>query len=186
MAVAPPLPGAAAVPGGGGGTVSFVTGEVLASRRDSCTGNSSRTCLVSVVGLKDGRTAGLEFSDGPGAPRLAAGDRVRLARTTDPQTGGPAYVYDDQVRDVPLGLLSLAFAVVVVGVARWRGLAALVGLGVAYGVLVLFLVPALLAGDSALAVGLVAGAAIDHAQRMEQLDGDDRRGQAGGEPEFQR
>jgi uncharacterized membrane protein len=48
----------------------------------------------------------------------------------------------------------------VVLVARWRGLAALVGLGVAYGVLVFFLLPALLAGEPALPVGLTAAATI--------------------------
>jgi hypothetical protein len=85
---------------------------------------------------------------------------VRLARTTDPSTGGPAYLYDDIVRDLPLGLLAAGFAVVVVLVARWRGLAALVGLGVAYAVLVFFLLPALLAGEPALPVGLTAAAAI--------------------------
>jgi uncharacterized membrane protein len=144
----------------GGGAVTFVTGEVLASQRDHCAGSTTRVCLVSVVKLKDGSTTGLEFPDGAGAPRLAPGDHVRLARTTDPQTHGPTYVYDDEVRDLPLGLLALAFAVVVVAVARWRGLAALAGLGIAYGVLVLFVLPALLAGEPALSVGLVASAAI--------------------------
>lgn len=147
----------------GGGAVTFVTGEVLSSQRDHCTGSTTRVCLVSVVELKDGSTSGLEFPDGPGAPRLAAGDEVRLARASDPQTGGPIYVYDDEVRDLPLGLLALGFAVVVVAVARWRGLAALAGLGLAYGVLVLFVLPALLAGKPALPVGLVAGAAILYA-----------------------
>lgn len=69
-------------------------------------------------------------------------------------------MYGDQVRDLPLGLLAAAFAVVVVAVARWRGLAALAGLGIAYGVLVLFVLPSLRAGEPALAVGLTAGAAI--------------------------
>jgi uncharacterized membrane protein len=144
----------------GGGAPTFVTGEVLVSERGTCTGSTTRTCLISAVRLTDGSTTRLEYPDGPGAPRLAAGDHVRLARTTDPRTGDPAYLYDDQVRDLPLGLLAVAFAVVVVAVARWRGLAALVGLGVAYGVLVLFVLPALLAGEQALAVGLVASAAI--------------------------
>jgi uncharacterized membrane protein len=143
-----------------GGPATFVTGEVLVSDREKCTGSTSRVCLISAVKLKGGATTRLEYPDGPGAPRLAAGDHVRLARVTDPQTHGPAYLYDDQVRDLPLGLLALTFAVVVVAVARWRGLAALAGLAVAYGVLVLFVLPALLAGEPALPVGLVACAAI--------------------------
>lgn len=147
----------------GGGAPTFVTGEVVTSQRGDCTGSKSRTCLLSGVHLdggNDGTTTRLEYADGPGAPHLAVGDHVRLARTTDPRTGGTLYLYDDQVRDLPLGMLAGVFAVVVVAVARWRGMAALAGLGVAYGVLVLFVLPALLAGEPALAVGLVASAAI--------------------------
>ena len=145
---------------GGSGAATFVTGEVVASARGACAGNATRTCLVSQVELADGGVTQLQYGDGPGVPRLAAGDRIRLARTVDPQTGAPAYLYDDQVRDLPLGLLAIAFAAVVVAVARWRGLAALAGLGVAYGVLVVFVLPALLAGSPALAVGLTGSAAI--------------------------
>ena len=85
---------------------------------------------------------------------------VRGTVTVVAATRRPAYFYDDMVRDLPLGLLAGLFAVVVVAVARWRGLAALVGLGVAYAVLVFFLLPALLAGEPALPVGLTAAAAI--------------------------
>ena len=157
-----PVPPQFAPPGGG--PVVYVTGEVVTAERTGCADNPDRTCLASSVRLDGGPDIGtstrLEYGEGPGAPRLAAGDRIRLVRTTDPATGSPAYVYDDQVRDLPLGLLALAFAVVVVLVARWRGLAALLGLGVAYAILVLFVLPALLAGEPALGVGLTASAAI--------------------------
>lgn len=144
----------------GGGTATFVTGEVIASQRGPCTGSASRQCLISQVELDGGNLTPLQFGDGPGVPRLAVGDRIRLARITDPATGNPAYLYDDQVRDLPLGLLAAGFAIAVVAVARWRGLAALAGLGIAYGMLVVFVLPALLAGEPALGVGLTASAAI--------------------------
>jgi uncharacterized membrane protein len=51
--------------------------------------------------------------------------------------------------------LAIAFAGLVVLVARWRGLAALVGLGLSFGVLLKFMIPALLSGESPLAVALV-------------------------------
>jgi uncharacterized membrane protein len=157
-----PVPPQFATPGGGSAT--FVAGEVVAAERGTCAGSRDRVCLISQVRLGDGPDVGtttqIEYGEGPGVPRLAVGDRVRLVRTTDPSTGSPAYLYDDQVRNLPLGLLAVAFAVAVVVVARWRGLAALVGLGVAYAVLVLFVLPALLAGEPALGVGLTASAAI--------------------------
>ena len=55
------------------------------------------------------------------------------------------------------------FAVVIVAVARWRGLRALVGIVVAFAVLVVFLLPALRDGAPAIPVALVASAAILYA-----------------------
>ncbi len=51
----------------------------------------------------------------------------------------------------------------VVAIARWRGLRALIGLGVAFGVLVVFMLPALLDGKPAVPVALVGGALILYA-----------------------
>jgi uncharacterized membrane protein len=148
----------------GGGAVQFVEGEVTGIAVAPCRADASKACTDVTVRLADGPDAGtattLEYGAGPGMPRLEVGDRVRLARSTDPETGAPAYFFDDIVRDVPLAVLAAVFAVFVVLVARWRGLAALAGLGVTYAVLVYFLLPALLAGRSALPVGLTAGAAI--------------------------
>jgi uncharacterized membrane protein len=147
-----------------GGAVVFVEGTVSRVEAAPCRGEPTRTCRDISVRLDTGPDAGtitrLQYGAGPGAPPLQPDERVRLARSTDPATGAPAYFYDDIVRDLPLALLAGAFALVVVLVARWRGLAALVGLGVAYAVLVFFLLPALLAGEPALPVGLTAAAAI--------------------------
>ena len=52
---------------------------------------------------------------------------------------------------------------VVVAVARWRGLRALIGIVVAFAVLVVFLLPALRDGAPAMPVSLVASAAILYA-----------------------
>jgi uncharacterized membrane protein len=75
-------------------------------------------------------------------------------------TGQRVYEFDDYVRDAPLIVLGAIFAVVLVLVARWRGITALLGLAVAYLVLVYFLLPALLDGRSPVETALVAGAAI--------------------------
>jgi uncharacterized membrane protein len=52
------------------------------------------------------------------------------------------------------------FAVVVVGIARWRGVAALAGLLFTWWVLITFMLPAILAGESPIAVALTAAALI--------------------------
>ena len=74
----------------------------------------------------------------------------------------PTAFYDYE-RTWPLVALAAVFAVVIVAVARWRGLRALVGIVVAFGVLVVFLLPALRDGAPAVPVALVASAAILYA-----------------------
>jgi uncharacterized membrane protein len=96
---------------------------------------------------------------GPGVPNLQRGDRVVLGRSVD-ATGRVDYYFADYQRQRPLAVLALMFAVVVVGVARWRGLGALAGLAVAWAVLMRFVIPALLDGENPLAVALVGSAVI--------------------------
>ena len=101
-----------------------------------------------------------EVALGPGVPTLRAGDRVVVGRAVEPTTGKVSYYFADYQRARPLLLLALVFAVVVVGVARWRGLAALIGLGAAWLVLVRFVLPAILNGRSPVAVALVGSSVI--------------------------
>jgi uncharacterized membrane protein len=91
---------------------------------------------------------------------IAPGDELRLARFK--AIGGlPAsYVFVDFARSAPLVWLAAAFALLVVAVARFRGLAALVGLALSFGVLIKFMIPALLSGEDPLAVALVGCGAI--------------------------
>ena len=94
------------------------------------------------------------------AAGLSAGDTVQLLRSP-PAQGQPAqFSYVGTERSGPLWVLAIAFALVVVAVARLRGLLALVGLGVSGVVIWKFVLPALLTGESGLLVGLVASAAI--------------------------
>lgn len=122
-------------------------------------------CLVVSARLESGPDEGQTITlpdmqrstTGP-APQLD--DRLVLSRVTIVQSGQTAYNYVDYQRSRPLWILGVAFAVFVVLVARWRGLAALVGLAVTAAVLVAFLIPALLNGESPLAVGLTSAAII--------------------------
>ncbi|WP_052207506.1 YibE/F family protein [Sinomonas humi] len=101
---------------------------------------------------------------------VKAGDRIRylnLSRfqppSATPAAGAPAapsYVFVDFVRTVPVLLLAGLYAVVVIAVARWRGLRALVGLAGAYAVLALFVLPGLVEGRPPLLLALVGSTAI--------------------------
>ena len=71
---------------------------------------------------------------------VKAGDNIRYLNLSKAQgaaaQGTPAYVFVDFVRTLPIIFLAVLYAVVVIAVARWRGLRALIGLVGAYGVLV--------------------------------------------------
>ncbi|MCL3860611.1 YibE/F family protein [Actinotalea sp. K2] len=90
---------------------------------------------------------------------VEAGDRIKLLSIPQAPDDGVAYVFVDHVRDLPIGALAIAYAALVALVARWRGLAALVGLVVALGLIAVFTLPALLAGYNALYVGVVTASA---------------------------
>lgn len=110
-------------------------------------------------GPETGETTTLDITESPDQPTLRRGDRIVLGRAADP--GQPvAYFFSDFQRRAPLLALGLLFAVAVVGLARWRGLAALLGLGVSLLVLVRFVLPAILAGQSALAASVVGASVI--------------------------
>jgi uncharacterized membrane protein len=110
-------------------------------------------------GPEKGDTTTLNITESPDQPTLSRGDHIVLGRAADP--GQPvAYFFSDFQRRTPLLALGLLFAVAVVGLARWRGLAALIGLGVSLLVLVRFVLPAILAGESALAASVVGASVI--------------------------
>ncbi len=164
-----------------GGAVTTEAGHVLSSGVAECgspevgtvitkyaapAADQGAACVHALVAIDSGPNTDamtvLEFSSGPGQPTLAAGDHIRISRQVAP-TGSTTYAFYDYERSWPLIALAAAFAVVVVAVARWRGLRALLGIVVAFLVLVVFLLPALRDGAAAIPVALVASAAILYA-----------------------
>ena len=164
-----------------GGAVTTEAGHVLSSGKTDCggpdvgavitkytapTAAQDAACVHAQVAIDSGPNAGamtvLEFSTGPGQPSLAVGDHIRIIRQVE-AGGATTYAFYDFERTWPLTVLAAVFAVVIVAVARWRGLRALVGIVVAFLVLVVFLLPALRDGAPAIPVALVASAAILYA-----------------------
>ncbi|MDN3937368.1 YibE/F family protein [Arthrobacter sp. YD4] len=95
---------------------------------------------------------------------VKVGDNIRylnLSRVQGADAGGsPAFVFVDFVRTLPIILLAVLYAVVVIAVARWRGLRALIGLVGAYAVLVSFMLPGLVEGKPPLLLALVGSTVI--------------------------
>jgi uncharacterized membrane protein len=110
-------------------------------------------------GPQSGQVVSAEIPSGPGAPTIEPGDAVVVLHTPDTFVGS-AYQIIDHERGEQMLLLVLAAALAVIAFGRWRGAAALAGLGVTFGILLLFVVPAILDGRSALLVAVVGSAAI--------------------------
>ena len=90
---------------------------------------------------------------------VAPGDRIRVL-TLPQATGSAPYVFVDLVRGPPMALLAAVLGVLVLAVARLRGLGALAGLAVSVGGVLWFTVPALLTGQAALPVALVTASGL--------------------------
>ncbi|MEX0427827.1 YibE/F family protein [Nocardioides sp. DS6] len=91
---------------------------------------------------------------------LGPGDRVQLQQTPASDGRPASYSYFKTDRGSALWLIAGLFAVVVLAVARLRGLLAMVGLGVGLVVIGGWMLPGLLSGHSPVLVGLVGSAAI--------------------------
>lgn len=83
---------------------------------------------------------------------LHEGDEVRALELPDGTLG-----FSDYERGSPMLLLFIVYVVLVVAVARWRGVGALLGLALAFGVVLFFTIPALFNGGDPLIIGLVTG-----------------------------
>lgn len=90
---------------------------------------------------------------------IEAGDQIKIIRL-EPPGQSVSYEFYDFERGLPLTLLALIFAVLVVAVARWRGLFAILGIGVTLFALTKFMLPAFLAGANPLPVAVVGSTAI--------------------------
>lgn len=111
-------------------------------------------------GIGEGDRARVRVAPEVTASGLGAGDVVQLLRTP-PQHGQPvSYTYDTIHRTTSLLWLAVGFVVVVIAVARSRGLMAIVGLCFSALVIYYFLLPALLAGEPPILVAVVSASAI--------------------------
>ncbi|WP_231706699.1 MULTISPECIES: YibE/F family protein [Tsukamurella] len=129
---------------------------------------TQRTNVSAVPGQTaspDAAPSGVDLSrpatPGTGQPDLSPGTKIMMSWNGGGVAGSPSnYAFYDYARGVSLWVWGLVFAAVVIAVAQWRGLRALLGLALSGVVIVFFALPSILDGHSAVWVALVASAVI--------------------------
>ena len=152
---------------------SLATAEVTSRDVSACADAASSLAAGTADAslLKDAVCARITSGQGEGLvlpvhvpseslPAADVGDRLRVMYTPDALASGTPYVFVDYDRQVPVLALALVYLVLVVAVAGRRGLRAVLGLLLATGVLVGFVLPALLALAPPMWVTLVGASAM--------------------------
>jgi uncharacterized membrane protein len=141
-----------------------VAAKVVAAREGECPGPVEQTCRTIVVEIREGRDTGRRetIALGPStvAPTAGVGDAVRVQRAAGAVEGGQRYGFSSVDRRGTIVWLALLFVALVLLLARWRGLLALVGFAVSLLLLIEFLVPAVAAGGPPFLVALVGSFAV--------------------------
>lgn len=149
-----------------------VDGVVTSAGTGSCNGDvqvgddqgDANQCVVVTVRMTEGAAPNREIRTvipiEPATPRFAVNDKVVLAYGGGNPTDGASYQLVDFQREIPLALLAGLFALAVLVLGRWQGLKAIIALGISFGVLVLFVLPAIIAGENPLLVAIVGAGVI--------------------------
>lgn len=142
-----------------GFATAWVRGEVASVTAAECIGGGS--CVDVVFEVTEGPDEGtfLAQSFPVGTADLEVGVAVYLSFTegADPAF---AYAYADVARGWTLLLWGALFAAAVVALGRWKGIAALVGVGVSLGVIIGYVLPTLLGGGPPVLVAVTAATLI--------------------------
>ncbi len=144
--------------------------KVVDTERVTCQVQSSTECLELTVRLLSGPDRGDEVSfiagDADDESAAEVGDELRVVKSEVPegsQIGGvdvPPYSLSDFERRTPLYWLVGAFVAIVLVTGRFHGLRALIGLTGSIGVVLWFIIPALVTGDHPLIVAVVGALAV--------------------------
>jgi uncharacterized membrane protein len=143
-----------------------VDATVTAAELTACSYDRSVDCDVVTVEITSGETTGtvstLEYGLEGSSPAatLRPGDEIVLNDAGPDVPAEVRFSFADFQRTSPLLVLTLVFAVAVVALGRLRGFLALGGLVLSLGVLLAFVLPALLRGSSPVAVALTGASAI--------------------------
>lgn len=152
----------------GGEGVSRIGAVVKAVEALDCNGSESGpdntpgvvgSCGRVAAATDDGKAAAFTLDPARFKAGISAGDKVTLLRI-EPAGQKASYEFLDFQRGVPLAALAAIFAVAVIAIARWRGLFALVGIGVTLLALTQYVLPSILAGRSPILTAIIGSTVI--------------------------
>ena len=137
--------------------------RVTGVRQARCGPSTPFTCMRVEAELGSGKRT--SFTVARAEAEFGVGDRIRVYRNPTPEVQVPGvrldqYGFADFERRRPLLLLLGIFAALVIITGRWQGVRALAGLAASLLVIVVFVVPAILAGESPAGVALVGSLAV--------------------------
>ncbi len=138
-------------------------GTVFSGQPDTPLAAPAQPCRRALADITSGEFAGqrtmLVTHDMPGEPQLREGDRIRLSETRTPE-GAVTMSFADYQRGGSLAAWGAAIVLALLLFAGWRGLRALIGLGVTLAVIGFFLLPALASGRDSSLLAVVTGALV--------------------------
>ena len=155
-------PQAPTEPGQQGGSAPNPGGGGTGGGSGGGSGGGKTVCERATIEVTSGKDKGRTFPEivQPNASRqFSAGQELKLSYAPKAPKN-LQYSVSDINRSFPMALLAGLFALVVVAVGRLRGVFALVALAISFGVLTLFILPAILQGSNPLVVAVVGGSAI--------------------------
>ncbi|HKN53811.1 MAG TPA: YibE/F family protein [Amycolatopsis sp.] len=125
---------------------------------------NEKPCLTVELTMTDGPANGkplrLTVPIEPSTPRFTAKDAVVLAYNGGNAADPASFQLIDFQRGTPLLVLAALFAIAVLVLGRWQGVAALVALGLSFVVIAVFILPAILSGENPLLVAIAGAGAI--------------------------
>ncbi len=137
--------------------------EVVDAADGECSFSAEMNCHRVTFLLSEGPDTGNEFVQefeiSTSAPRFDRGESVLLNHIPNAEPDF-AYQFADRERRGLLLTALAVFAIAVVGLTRLKGMAALLGLGLSIGLLLVFIIPAILLGREPVIVAAVGGSAI--------------------------
>ena len=137
-----------------------VRSRVTSAEVVPCSYDALLGCRTIEISVSEGGRAGERFVlEQPLDSPIRDGDSILVDVVENGDGTSQVFFYDFE-RSTPLLLLTIVFVAAIVVLGRWRGVGALAGLAASLFIIVMFVLPAILAGSNAVAVALVAAGAI--------------------------
>lgn len=147
---------------------SIDTGVVISTGKVSCNGESSagaKECFVAYTQPdKGGEPIAVPVNSlTANTHGVKTGDNIKYVNLTNISNASgdmSNYAFLDFVRTIPIAILAAVYALTVILVAGWKGLRAVLGLIVAYGIIAGFILPGIINGIPALPITVIGSTAI--------------------------